>query len=180
MKNLIDKFIEYCKSIRYDDIKIINVYGIPHKYGVQFPSEMENVKVQILGKLKPGSTKWKQWQFRFDDIYAPQNRIHFETGLPEELKGLGLGYKMYKALVMHLGYAESEANATDAATRIWEYMLEDEDLIGYGSESGHYLVFNPIYPNREEVLEKWMLFHKIPQENIFTKITLNDIQVLRK
>ena len=174
MDKLIQRFKEYCGAMVYGNLKIVNVHGIQHKYAVQFPSEVEALKSEIQTKQRPGSNAWRQWQFKFDDIFPPQNRVHFTTGIPIELRGIGLGYKMYKALIMHLGHAESEANATFEARNVWTKLYQDKELHCYRTDKGQYLVVSPYVNDEEEILKRWKEFYKLSDADVHSRDVLVD------
>lgn len=166
MNELIQRFKDYCAAMVYGNFKIVNVHGIQHKYAIQFPSEVESLKSEIQTKLIPGSNAWRQWQFKFDDIFPPQNRVHFTNGIPTQLRGAGLGYKMYKALIMHLGHAESEANATEDAQRVWDKLFKDKELHGYRTDDGKYLIVSQYVSNEAEIYNRWRNFYKLQDAEV--------------
>jgi hypothetical protein len=55
----------------------------------------------------------------------PTNRIHFSGGIPERLKGYGLGYLIYRSFIKYLGWASSDWTATDDAKRVWTKIRND-------------------------------------------------------
>jgi hypothetical protein len=58
----------------------------------------------------------------------PKNRIHFSDGIPEELRGYGLGYLIYKSFIKFLGWASSTPSATPQARNIWEKIANDNEF----------------------------------------------------
>src|SRR6266403_2110405 len=60
-------------------------------------------------------------------VEHPLNRIH-AIGLSDKLFGIGLGYKMYKALINEIGYDRSSSYATnDNSRKIWYHLIQDSD-----------------------------------------------------
>ena len=68
------------------------------------------------------------------------NRIHFTAfvdtalpasdGVPNELRGIGLGYLIYENLIKHLGFASSSHNHTSPeAKSIWNKIATDPDFL---------------------------------------------------
>ena len=163
MQDLIEQFIELSKRISFKDIRFNNWYGIGDKYQASFPSQMELLRTQILTKIKPNNKEFRKWQFIFDDIFPPLNRIHYQTGLPKSLKGIGLGYKLYKALIYKLGWGCSEQNATPEAQRVWEKLFMDSDIIAFRSKNNDYLALSLSVDSdeRASVLRQWEEFYKI-------------------
>jgi hypothetical protein len=174
MLDLISQFIELSKQISFRDIRFNNWYGIGDKYQASFPSEMELLRTQIQTKLKPNHKDYRKWQFIFDDIFPPLNRIHYQTGLPEQLKGIGLGYKLYKSLIYKLGWGCSEQNATIEAQRVWEKLFTDSEIIAFRSKNNDYLAMSlNIDPDeRASILRQWEEFYKIKLDS---EVTSNQI-----
>ena len=56
------------------------------------------------------------------------NRVHFHKSLPKILRGVGLGYKIYKSLALKLGYLSSDNTASFAAQSVWYYLIQDPDF----------------------------------------------------
>lgn len=163
MQELIDQFKEFASRIVFKDIRFQNWYGIGDKYQAKFPSEMELLRTKILTKIKPNSKEYRKWQFVFDDIFPPLNRIHYQTGLPEQLKGIGLGYKLYKALIYHLGWGCSEQNATLEAQKVWMKLFQDPDIMCFKGLNNEFLAISPNVDKdtKKSVLNQWQEFYKI-------------------
>jgi hypothetical protein len=62
------------------------------------------------------------------------NRTHFEHGLPEHLRGLGIAYKLYKASAKLLGYISSSKTATESAQNLWAGLIADPDFYALVSD----------------------------------------------
>ena len=56
------------------------------------------------------------------------HRIHFGEGLPDEFTGIGLGYKIYKKLLLHFDYISSASNASDSAQNVWAKLILDPTI----------------------------------------------------
>src|SRR6266403_1873129 len=67
-----------------------------------------------------------QKQIRLSKI-GFDNRTH-TIGIDDKLKGLGLGYKCYKALAKHLGWITSHSNASSDAKNVWLKLIKDKDF----------------------------------------------------
>lgn len=66
--------------------------------------------------------------FEIDTSKSCFNRIHFAGGIPEEFRGINLGYIIYEAFIKYLGYASSTNNASNEAKRVWSKIAEDPDF----------------------------------------------------
>jgi len=70
-------------------------------------------------------------QFQLD--YRRGNIIHTQTGLNDEYRGIGLGYKCYKAVINKVGWVSSYERSTNANSRkIWKYLIKDPDYYTFG------------------------------------------------
>jgi len=69
-----------------------------------------------------------------------KNRFHVAAGLREEFKGIGLGYKIYKAFLKHNGYYVSDEQTSTGARKMYYNLLKDDDVLHvidqYGETKG--------------------------------------------
>ena len=93
------------------------------------------------------------------------NRTHFPGGIPNDLKGLGLGYIIYEGLVRYLGYASSRPDASNAAQKVWSQIAKDPDFVGIVSNN-MILVFRKDFDHKGEVLAKALDYLGINLEEI--------------
>jgi hypothetical protein len=61
----------------------------------------------------------------------PTNRIHFPSGLPDSLRGSGLGYIIYESFIKYLGWGSSQPNASSLAQVVWSKIVEDPDFYSF-------------------------------------------------
>jgi hypothetical protein len=62
---------------------------------------------------------------RFRTEPPPYQRSHFPNdGVPNNLRGIGLGYKLYRALLKHAGYISSNRSGSNEKDKAWGSMLE--------------------------------------------------------
>jgi hypothetical protein len=64
--------------------------------------------------------------------------IHFTEGIPNEFKGVGLGYHIYKEFIKFLGWAMGTYQGTDDSKKVWSKLLKDNDF--YSGIIGGYVV----------------------------------------
>lgn len=81
------------------------------------------------------------------------NRTHFPGGIPNDLKGLGLGYIIYEGLVRYLGYASSRPDASNSAQKVWSQIAKDPDFEGIVSNN-MILVFRKDFEHKKVILAK--------------------------
>lgn len=111
-KKLYDKInisVSFTDKIFKDYLEVINLYNNIYYYDIKFDSD---------------ATK----SFYFNIENTNLNRTHFPDGLPKMLKGLNLGYYMYKNLAKNLKFISSEADSSNEVKIIWEKLLKDEDF----------------------------------------------------
>ena len=61
----------------------------------------------------------------------PTNRIHFPSGIPDSLRGSGIGYIIYEAFIKSLGWGSSQPNASSLAQVVWSKLAEDPDFYSF-------------------------------------------------
>lgn len=129
LKSLLDEI----KNITYNDIFFVKgeKYGDEIFYDVKFKNNNIDkllyyaknyvVKHKINGeKVKP-----KSFEIKISANRGNFNRVHFNNPLPKLLRGIGLGYKIYKAFGLYLGYITSDNTASKSAQKVWYYLVQD-------------------------------------------------------
>jgi hypothetical protein len=127
------------KNVSWEDLKIEDLGGsgnIAH-LGINLPFESAAsdaivVDIQVIK----------------DMIY----QIHMH--LPEDLRGLGLGYKIYKAVIHDLGhlYSGKGRRLNQMVAKIWDILKNDPDFECVSSELGD-LCMVKNHPNKEELTQ---------------------------
>jgi hypothetical protein len=74
-------------------------------------------------------------EFEFSIFIALINRIDFKGGIPNELKNMRLGYKLYKMIINKYKYITSKIGVSDDAKKIWYYLMQDSDLLCFTSNN---------------------------------------------
>jgi hypothetical protein len=72
------------------------------------------------------------------------------SGIPNELKGIGLGYLIYEEFINFLGFASSGSHATSEAINIWKKLYNDPEFYGVvislnDNKKGGILLFHENY-----------------------------------
>jgi len=127
------------KNVKWTDLKIDDLGGsgnIAH-LAVLLPFETiasESIVIDI--------------QLINDMVY--QMHVH----LPEDLRGLGLGYKIYKAVINDLGhlYSGKGRRLNPMVTKIWDKLKNDSDFDCVSSELGDLCMIKN-HPNKEELTQ---------------------------
>lgn len=137
--DITDDELNHIKHITWKELKIDDLGGngnIAH-LAINFPFETEAnngivVDIQVLnGK-----------------IY--QIHIH----MVKELQGLGLGYKIYKALIADLGhlYSGKGRRLNPFITKIWDKLKQDNEIECVSNEHGD-LCMTKNNPNKNELIK---------------------------
>lgn len=74
------------------------------------------------------------------------------VGIPSSIKGLGLGYLMYKQFIQYLGFASSTRGSSKEAQEVWKKLSNESDLTG--------LILNLKFKERDDVWGKILMFDK--------------------
>ena len=115
------------RDISYKDIvfeKTENGYGYKYKFK---DKELNNELAQ-LGLTNSGFFI-KEGHGRKVYFGHLKNRFHVGQGLPEAFKGIGLGYKLYKAFLKHNGYYVSDEQTSTGARKMYYYLLKDDNVL---------------------------------------------------
>lgn len=91
------------------------------------------------------------------------NQIDFTEGIPEQLRGLSIGYKIYKLIIDKFLWITSNKFSSISAYNLWYNLLQDEDLYCFTSSHTSGLISKKI--NDEELLK------------IINKIKMNFIDI---
>ena len=152
----VDYGLEYAGAEDYEfDLDSQHTYS----WNVIFPNDFYK-------HLVPKGENLEEWKKDNEDIVAELmdnlndirikaegglNRTHFPGGIPNDLKGLGLGYIIYEGLVRYLGYASSRPDASNSAQKVWSQIANDPEFLGIVSDN-MILVFRKDFEKKGEVL----------------------------
>lgn len=122
------------KSIRRLDITMEKLSGTRYYYP-KFPQAI----VDLMQEAKAAdSTRFKNEIGKWRDVYPTDNEsIHFRIdapsdnqrshfpngGIPTGLRGIGLGYKLYRTLLKYAGYLSSNRSGTPEKDKAWGSLL---------------------------------------------------------
>jgi hypothetical protein len=111
-------------EITYKDfiVEDIGVYQTIIKTSDRFKNSLTELNTLIKSNL-PNDIK-----FQCSIEYNNFNRIDFESGIPNELKGLKLGYKIYIALCKYYKYISTMNGVNPEALNVWYSLVHDNDL----------------------------------------------------
>ena len=114
------------KNISYNDIELVQN---EHGYGYKFKDGEINNDLLKLG-ISTSRFFTKDGSMGHSKTYFGhlKNRYHAHS-LPEEFKGIGLGYKLYKALLKENGYIVSDEQSSVGARKMYYYLLKDDNVL---------------------------------------------------
>lgn len=124
------------KRINYTDIDFIpgELYQSEQFYNVEINNKDINTLLTYAknyaqqDKIAGEKIKPEKFDFTVSVNEVDFNRVHFRKSLPKILRGVGLGYKIYKALAFKLGFITSDNTATFAAQSVWYHLIQDPDF----------------------------------------------------
>lgn len=93
---------------------------------------------------------------------------HFK--LPKELRGLLIGYKLYKLIIKKYKFITSDKDCTDEAIGVWYKLMIDEDLYCFTSN----IFSGVILKNIDDILLK-SIIEDIKNKIIKYEISFNDL-----
>lgn len=68
----------------------------------------------------------------------PTNRIHLPVGIPNSLRGIGLGYIIYKSFIQYLGFGSSQLRGSSPKVQIlWSKLVSDPDFYSFYAKIGN-------------------------------------------
>jgi hypothetical protein len=86
--------------------------------------------IRYMGKRDPHITFSPEFVFRLQVDNFEYNRVHFQEGVPNFLQGLGVGYKIYQALVSEVDYISTRDDASPSAMNLWRKLVRDNAHYG--------------------------------------------------
>jgi len=93
--------------------------------------------------------------FFYITVSGENNQIDFTEGIPEFLKGLSIGYKIYKLVISKVGWVTSDRYSSKHAYNLWYNLLQDEDLYCFTSSMMSGLISKKLDDNKlKEIVSK--------------------------
>jgi hypothetical protein len=159
------KLMNILKNISIEDIELIphreNNYNMLQTYNVSFGKNLN-----ILWNMQFAAHQ----STNFDAIYffntpitiecdhGDLNRSHFPKAIPTSVRGLNLGYKIYKKLLIYEGWLTTEDNSAIGAKIVWEKLGSTPDVLGVITACSAYVVMKDLDPDLIEIsLEKFLV-----------------------
>lgn len=146
----VKQFIIKNKDVNYLD-HMIYMSCEPNNFNrIHFGGRIERKKI-FKNSDKIGS---KRSIMSYGSEYLGKSPSSYELlqGIPSSIKGLGLGYLMYKQFIQYLGFASSSRGSSKEAQEVWKKLSNDTDLTG--------LILNLKTKERDDVWGKILIFDK--------------------
>jgi len=162
----LDKVVDICRNINYDDI------NYSYKNDIVKVS-YNSVVLVLLATLKNDTDilvdELHQRIFGdgYDDIYLEieidselLNRIDIINGLPNFMKGLGLGKKIYKKLIKDFGFISSFNGYEPSleSSMVWRSLAMDSDIFSFINDDNIISFWNDL--EYDLIIQKLKLFYQ--------------------
>jgi hypothetical protein len=159
MKNL--DIMKKFKNIRVEDVDFKEFgtdYTKSPKYKLKFKNDdLTQDFISLKGDLIFDLANESQME---DQLFGDKigHRYHMYGGLPDILKGIGLGYKIYKAFIKRVGYICSNSQSSGSAQNIYNKLLKDPDyysIVDKGSRKtrARVMIIDKNYPYLQKLLD---------------------------
>ena len=117
--------------IRNYDISTFDINATPYQITItpdsKFKEILNDINIYLSDKIDLKHT------YNLNVITNLNNLVEFEYGIPKQLRGLSLGYKIYKLIINKFEYITSDFRALPSAINIWHHLMLDIDLLCYTS-----------------------------------------------
>lgn len=130
---------ESIKKISWKDLKVKKTGSSFANFTVYFelPESITSELKSIDSTFYKENVASKRLQMEIEA--SNYNRTHIEP-IPVFMRGLGLGYKMYKAVIKRLGYLTTFDDASSTAKKLWSNLVQDPDFYALITDKGALLI----------------------------------------
>lgn len=130
---LSNDFIEIKRELsKYDVSKFVYKF---YPYGIYITPDEDFINLIIKLNTKIGNKLPLNFEFDFSVDVTRLNLIDFEKGIPKEIRGVFIGYKLYKVVIIKYGFITSNEFSSGDAYHIWYNLLLDDDLFSFTSNN---------------------------------------------
>jgi hypothetical protein len=162
----LDRIINICKDINYDDI----VYSYKNDIvKISFNSIVFVLLATLKNDLNILGDEVQQRIFGdgYDDIYLEVeldkdllNRIDIMNGLPNFMKGIGLGKKIYKKLIKDFGFISSFDGYEPSidSSMVWRSLSTDNEIFTFTNDENIISFWNDL--NYDIIIKKLKIFYE--------------------
>jgi len=135
----LDEIREDIKKISWKDLKVKKSGSSFSNFTIYFqlPEHIVDKLKKIGNDFYKNEVLNKKMQIGVEA--SNHNRTHIEA-IPSFMRGLGLGFKMYKAVVKRLGYITTFGDATPSAKKMWSNLIQDPSFYVLLTDNGALLI----------------------------------------
>lgn len=122
------KILEEIKNYDISNFGVKFTYQLIIKPDKGFLELIDKLNKEIQNKIS------LDMEFKFSVNEGLINRIDFKEGIPDELIGYGLGYKLYKMVIIRYGYITTAIGLSTLAKNVWYNLMLDNDFYCFTSK----------------------------------------------
>ena len=172
--SLTPALLERFKAVTFRDISLKPSYTNPHQIG--FKATLKDKELASVFAAQMKGDYFEEPYAAIDVETDNLNQIHF-GGIPEGLKGVGVGKKMYTALLYKVGYIScSIGKSSDSAQNVWASLVKDPAFINYTSERRIFILLKQYDERIGPHIRAWFTRYNVPYKTTgeFEPITDDD------
>lgn len=166
LKPTLDRIIDICRDINYDDI------AYSYKNGI-IKTSYNSIVLVLLATLKndldilDDEIHNRIFGDGYDDLYLEieldkkyLNKIDIMNGLPNFMKGIGLGKKIYKKLIKDFGFISSFNGYEPSldSSMVWRSLATDKEIFTFSNDENLISFWNEL--DYDLIIEKLKNFYK--------------------
>lgn len=166
LKNEINEILDKCQNIEFKNIDYSHKNDI---ITILYDNDIMTLLSILKGKIKKYSTDeidekvfgggWKELFLEIELDEKMLNRIDIINGLPNFMKGIGVGKKIYKKLIFDFGYVSTYKGYDPIidSSMVWESLAKDKELFTFSNNENLIIFWNELDFNT--ILEKSKEFY---------------------
>ena len=170
---LINKIRTECINLDYIDIKYrLHNNNIEIRYNSELNALLNTLNEILYGLYDNNDIMDKIFQDGYRDLFLNidlhhQNKIDINNGLPNFMKNLGLGKKIYKKLIKDFNYITSfyGYNPSIDSNMVWDTILSDENIFSFTNDD-NIISFDKDY-SFGDIVRELKIFFKIKGNKVF-------------
>ena len=139
------------KNYNFQNFKIVNSYETIIIPDIGFRKLLSELNNELNEKIDIDI----EFNFNINQMEGFYNEINYFFVLPDILRGLNIGYKLYKLVINHFNYITSRKYLTNLSKNIWYKLMIDADFYCFTSNDISGVIYKNISDNMIlEILEK--------------------------
>lgn len=172
-KKLFKSIISRISKISYEDLvydeeRSDEQSGSNKNYSFRLPEDIHNDIIKY-DSMDDNGKKIYGYPYGVDCETGNFHRTHMDE-ISTHFKGLGFGYKLYKATAMHIGHLSSESDASSDAQYVWQYLAKDKDFYTILTKNSILIISKKLEKSKiEDLVFKFLKRKAKIKKQIFTK-----------